>query len=166
MSNWFTYDGNHDPVNFVKPLTQLSDFPEDVVGFVYKVTNNKTGKFYVGKKILRNVLTKRLTKKEISEWTKPGRIPKKRKEIKESNWADYYGSSKLITEDIKLFGKDAFTREILRFCTTKKQMSYWETYYQMTLRVLEVESYNENIAGKWYRRDVNPITPELKDEEE
>ncbi len=67
---------------------------------------------------------------------------------------------------IKLVGKEAFTREVLRLCTTKKQMSYWETYYQMTLRVLEVESYNENIAGKWYRRDVNPITPELEAEEE
>ena len=157
MSNWL-YEG--------KELTQLKDFPEDAVGFVYKVTNNKTGKFYVGKKILRNVLTKTLTKREISEWIKPGRIPKKRKEIKESNWVDYYGSSKLIAEDIKLFGKEVFTREILRVCTAKKQMSYWETYYQMTLRVLEVESYNENIAGKWYRRDVNPITPELEVEEE
>ncbi len=96
MSNWL-YEG--------KQLTQLKDFPNDVVGFVYKVTNNKTGKFYVGKKILRNVLTKILTKREISEWIKPGRIPKKRKEIKESNWADYYGSSKLVTEDIKTFGK-------------------------------------------------------------
>jgi len=113
MSNWL-YEGNQ--------LTQLKDFPDNAVGFVYKVTNNKTGKFYVGKKILRNVLTKTLTKKEISEWVKPGRIPKKRKEIKESNWADYYGSSKLVTEDIKL-------------------------------------------AGKWYRRDVNPITPELEAEE-
>jgi len=97
---------------------------------------------------------------------KPGRIPKKRKEIKESNWIDYYGSSKLVTEDIKLCGKDAFTREILRVCTTKKQMSYWETYYQMVLKVLEVESYNENIAGKWYRRDVNPITQDSLDEQE
>lgn len=105
MSNWL-YEG--------KELTQLKDFPEDTVGFVYKVTNNKTGKFYVGKKILRNVLTKILTKREISEWIKPGRIPKKRKEIKESNWSDYYGSSKLITEDIKIFGKETFTREVDR----------------------------------------------------
>lgn len=156
MSNWL-YEG--------KEYTRLEHFPENSIGFVYKVTNTTNGKFYVGKKILRNVLTKKLTKKEISEWVKPGRIPKKRKEIKESNWADYYGSSKLITEDIKLFGKETFSREILRFCTTKKQMSYWETYYQMTLRVLEVESYNENVGGKWYRRDVNPITPELEVEE-
>ena len=156
MSNWL-YEG--------KEYTRLEHFPENSIGFVYKVTNTTNGKFYVGKKILRNVLTKKLTKKEISEWVKPGRIPKKRKEIKESNWADYYGSSKLITEDIKLFGKETFSREILRFCTTKKQMSYWETYYQMTLRVLEVDSYNENVGGKFYRRDVNPITPELEVEE-
>ena len=156
MPNWL-HEG--------KEYTKLSDFPENTVGFVYRVTNTTNGKFYVGKKILRNVLTKKLTKREISEWTKPGRIPKKRKEIKESNWLDYYGSSKLVTEDIKKATEEAFTREILMLCTTKKQMSYWETYYQMTLRVLEVDSYNENIAGKWYRRDVNPIAPELQDED-
>ena len=157
MGNWL-HEG--------KEYTNLSDFPDTAVGFVYKVTNTKSGKFYVGKKILRNVLTKKLTKKEISEWVKPGRIPKKRKEIKESNWTDYYGSSKLIIEDIKLLGKEVFNREILKICTTKKQMSYWETYYQMVLEVLRVDSYCENIAGKWYRRDVNPVTPELQDEEE
>jgi len=157
MGNWL-HEG--------KEYTKLVEFPDNAVGFVYKVTNTTNGKFYVGKKILRNVLTKKLTKKEITEWVKPGRIPKKRKEIKESNWVDYHGSSKLVTEDIKLAGKDVFTREILRICTTKKQMSYWETYYQMILRVLEVDSYNENVLGKFYRRDVNPITPELQDEEE
>lgn len=157
MGNWL-YEG--------KELIKLNDFPDTAVGFVYKVTNTKSGKFYVGKKILRNVLTKKLTKKEISEWNKPGRIPKKRKEVKESNWVDYYGSSKLVAEDIKLLGKESFTREILKICTTKKQMSYWETYYQMVLEVLRVDSYCENIAGKWYRRDVNPVTPELLDEED
>ena len=157
MGNWL-HEG--------KELIKLSDFPDTAVGFVYKVTNTKSGKFYVGKKILRNVLTKKMTKKEISEWVKPGRIPKKRKETKESNWTDYYGSSKLIMEDIKLLGKEVFTREILKICTTKKQMSYWETYYQMVLEVLRVDSYCENIAGKWYRRDVNPVTPELQDEED
>jgi hypothetical protein len=157
MGNWL-HEG--------KEYTKMSDFPDTAVGFVYKVTNTKSGKFYVGKKILRNVLTKKLTKKEISEWVKPGRIPKKRKEVKESNWTDYYGSSKLVMEDIKLLGKDAFTREILKICTAKKQMSYWETYYQMVMEVLSVDSYNENIAGKWYRRDVSPAVPDLQDDEE
>ena len=157
MGNWL-HEG--------KEYTKMSDFPDIAVGFVYKVTNTKSGKFYVGKKILRNVLTKKLTKKEISEWVKPGRIPKKRKEVKESNWTDYYGSSKLVMEDIKLLGKDAFTREILKICTAKKQMSYWETYYQMVMEVLSVDSYNENVLGKFYRRDVSPAVPDLQDDEE
>jgi len=145
MGNWL-HQGHE--------YTRLEHFPNDSVGFVYKVTNTTNGKFYVGKKILRNSLTKKLTKKEISEWSKPGRVPKKRKDVKESNWTDYYGSSKLVTEDIKLLGKDAFSREILVICTSKKQMSYWETYYQMILKVLEVDSYNENVAGKFFRKDV------------
>ena len=156
MGNWL-----HEGKEYIK----LEDFPSNAVGFVYKVTNTASGKFYVGKKILRNSLTKKLTKKEISEWAKPGRIPKKRKGVKESNWTDYYGSSKLVIEDIKVLGKEAFTREILVICTAKKQMSYWETYYQMTLRVLEVDSYNENVGGKFFRKDVSPAVPDLQDEE-
>jgi len=157
MANWL-YQG--------KEYSKIEEFPCNAVGFVYKVTNTTNDKFYVGKKILRNVLTKKLTKKEIDVWVKPGRIPKKRKETKESNWTDYYGSSKLVIEDIKLLGKDTFKREILRICTTKKQMSYWETYYQMVLKVLEVDSYNENVLGKFYRRDVSPAAPDSQDEEE
>jgi hypothetical protein len=44
--------------------------------------------------------------------------------------------------------------------STKKQMSYWETYYQFKFEVLHGEnSYNDQIAGKWYRKDVNPDSP-------
>jgi len=139
-----------------KSYTKLSDFPNNAVGFVYKVTNKKSGKFYIGKKILRNSLSKKLTKKEISEWSKPGRVPKKKKDIKESNWTDYYGSSKLVLEDVKLLGPEHFDRDILLICTTKKQMSYWETYFQFKFEVLHVDSYNENVLGKFYRRDVHP----------
>ena len=70
-------------------LRTIEDFPEGVVGFVYKVTNVCDGRIYVGKKILHNRLSKILTKKEIAEWEKPGRVPKKRKIVKESNWQEY-----------------------------------------------------------------------------
>lgn len=151
MGNW-TYKE--------KELLQLDDFPAEAVGFVYRVTNNTNKKFYIGKKILKNSLTKKLTNKEISEWSKPGRVPKKKKEIKESNWKDYHGSSKTVIEDVKLLGRENFTREILKMCSTKKQMSYWETYYQFKFEVLHGEnSYNDQIAGKWYRKDVNPDGP-------
>jgi hypothetical protein len=137
-----------------KEINNISDFEETTIGFVYKITNIENNKIYIGKKILHNNTSKLLNKKEIEAWNKPGRVPKKKKEIKESNWKDYYGSSKTILEDIKVFGKDKFKREIIKFCTSKKQMSYWEVYYQFELKVLHIESYNDNIIGKFFRKDI------------
>lgn len=145
MSNWL-YEG--------KEIVTISEFPEGCVGFVYMITNTTNGKFYIGKKTLHNTLTKKLTKKETESWDKPGRIPKKKKEKKESNWIDYNGSNKALQEDIKLIGIQHFHREILEFCFTKKQLSYWETCLQFKLDVLLQDTYNENIGGKWFRRDL------------
>lgn len=136
-----------------KEIVTLDQFDPLAVGFVYKITHQDTGKFYIGKKILRNNLTKKLTKKETEEWSKPGRVPKKRKEIKESNWESYYGSSKPLLEELKLSGKDKFKREIIRVCYSKKELSYYEVYWQIEHRVLHVYSYNENILGKFFRKD-------------
>jgi hypothetical protein len=124
------------------------------------ITNTTNGKFYIGKKTLHNTLTKKLTKKEALNWDKPGRIPKKKKEKKESNWIDYNGSNKALQEDIKLIGIQHFHREILEFCFNKKQCTYYEEAWQHKLRVLHVDSYNDTIAGRYYRRDVKP-DPEL-----
>jgi len=33
-------------------VTDISDFPDDTYGFVYKITHLPTGKSYIGKKIL------------------------------------------------------------------------------------------------------------------
>jgi len=134
-------------------ITGVEQFPAGAVGFVYKITNNATGKFYIGKKILENKTKKLLTKKEQSEWTKPGRIPKKKIVTKESNWADYWGSCKPLLEDVKTIGKDGFKREILIVCFNKKSLSYWETYHQFEYKVLHVDSYNENVLGKYFRKD-------------
>jgi len=139
-------------------ITESSQFPEKSIGFVYKITNRRTGKFYIGKKILENKVSKKLTKKEISEWSKPGRIPKKKVETKESNWLAYWGSSKTLIADLTLVGKDNYTREILRICFSKKELSYYEVYYQIKLEVLHIDSYNDNINGKWFRKDTNPST--------
>jgi len=134
-------------------IKSVDQFPVGTVGFVYKITNIATGKFYIGKKILENKLKKILTKKEQSEWVKPGRIPKKKVVIKESNWLDYWGSCKPLVEDIKYMGKDNFKREIIKVCFSKKGLSYWETYYQFEYKVLHVDSYCENILGKYFRKD-------------
>ena len=136
-----------------KEITAVEQFPIGAVGFVYKITNNTTGKFYIGKKILENKTKKLLTKKEQIDWVKPGRIPKKKLVTKESNWADYFGSSKLLLEDIKTFGNEIFTREIIKICLNKKSLGYWEVYYQFEYKVLHCDSYNENICAKYFRKD-------------
>lgn len=138
-----------------KEIVDISQFPEGAVGFVYFITNLESEKFYIGKKALYMNQSKLLTKKEMLEWSKPGRIPKKKKVRKESDWKTYYGSNKLIKEEVKTLGEDKFQRNILKFCFSKKQMSYWEQYYQFEYNVLfREDSYNDNIAGKFYRKDV------------
>lgn len=150
MNNWFFYD----PIGLHLEFKDITDFPEGVIGFVYKITNIQTGKFYIGKKALYHSNNKILTKKEIAEWDKPGRVPKKRKTIKESDWKTYHGSNKVIQQEIKEQGASMFSREILQLCKTKKQLSYYEVKFQMYLNVLAVDSYNDNIAGKFYRKDL------------
>jgi hypothetical protein len=148
--NWF----REDKEGQIQYYTELPQFPEGIYGFVYLITNTRNGKFYVGKKVLRNNISKKLTKKEISEWSKPGRVPKKKKEIKESNWKDYWGSNKELLEDVKKEGEDWFERKILQFCYTSKQLTYFETLWQLHYDVLCTDCYNGNILGKFYRRDV------------
>ena len=137
-----------------KEITSIEQLGEKAIGFVYKITNNKTGKFYIGKKSLESKINKPLTKKEQLEWNKPGRIPKKKLVIKESDWQNYYGSSKSLLEEIKQSSKSDFTREIIKICYSKKQLSYYEVYFQFEYKVLHVDTYCDNILGKFYRKDI------------
>jgi hypothetical protein len=52
-----------------------------------------------------------------------------------------------------LLGKDKFEREILQFCPTKKQLTYYEIQYQISYLVLFTDSYNDNIQGRFFRKD-------------
>jgi len=131
----------------------IEELPENLHGFVYKITNLNTGKIYIGRKILYNTLTKKLTKRELAEQTGPGRKPVKKKVIKESNWLSYWGSSKLLLEDVKTLGKDRFEREIIKLAFSKKQLTYYELHYQCVFEVLLIDSYNSNILGKFYPGD-------------
>jgi len=40
---------------------------------------------------------------------------------------------------------------------TKKQLTYFEMYYQMRENVLHVDSYNDNILGKFFRKDFDTL---------
>ena len=158
--DWFRKDKEGKVTHY----TDISQFPEKTHGFVYIIRNKETGKFYVGKKILRNNLTKKLTKKEISEWSKPGRVPKKKKEIKESNWKDYWGSNQELKDDVKSLGEGSFERRILQFCFSSKQLTYFEMLWQLQYDVLcSPKSYNVNILGKFFKRDVEGVCEEARE---
>jgi dissimilatory sulfite reductase (desulfoviridin) alpha/beta subunit len=123
----------------------------ELEGFVYKITNLSTGQIYIGKKSLFHTKKKRISQREKTE-------TKTRKTFefvkKESDWLKYYGSSKTLTDDVKKYGVDNFRREILELCKTKKYLSYAEFAWQVKLDVLRTNSYNGNILGKWYSRDM------------
>lgn len=148
--NWFYLDA----LGGYREFSKIEDFPENAIGFIYKVTNIFNSRFYIGRKVLYNTKNKTLTKKEIAEWDKPGRVPKKKKVISESDWKTYYGSNKIIKAEVKEFGPQIFTREILQICYSKKQLSYWEVCWQMKLDVLRIDCYNDNIQGRFYRKDL------------
>lgn len=147
---WYTYENDT-----IKEYDTVEKFPENCVGFVYKITNIKTGKFYIGKKSLYSNTKKKLTKKEIAEHEGPGRKPSSKRVIKESNWLTYWGSNKTILEEIKKDGTDHFRKEILKFCFNKKQLTYWEVHFQCVEGVLfSDKSYNDNVLAKFFRRDL------------
>lgn len=127
-----------------KKINSVEDFPDGVIGFVYRITNQTKSKKYIGKKILSHKITRPPLKG----------LKRKRKIIKESNWQEYTGSNEQLNEDI-LKG-DVIKKEILKLCFNKKQMSYYETKYQFLENVLEDDSYyNSNILGKFFRKDVD-----------
>jgi len=117
--------------------TQIETLPEDCVGFVYLITNNITGRKYIGKKLAKFSKTSYKVVK-----LKNGN--KKRKKIKskiDSDWQLYYGSSPELTKDILQLGTGNFTREILYYCRSKSECSYIEAREQFSRRVLESDDY-------------------------
>ena len=110
---------------------EVIKLPEDVVGFVYQITNTTNGRMYIGKK---------LAKFKRSRPPLKGRRNKRRYKVN-SDWEDYYGSSDNLTIDIKRLGKDNFKREILFYCKSKAELSYIEAREQFARKVLESNDY-------------------------
>ena len=118
--------------------TQLVEvLPEDCIGFVYLITNNLTGRKYIGKKLAK---FSRTTYKVVKQ--KNGK--KRRKKIRtkvDSDWREYYGSSPELTADIITLGTENFSREILFYCKSKSECSYVEAREQFQRKVLESTDY-------------------------
>jgi len=124
-------------------------------GFIYEVTHIESGKKYLGRKQLISVQKKPLGKKELAELTDK-RSSKKKTVIKETDWKTYYGSHPEIKQMIKEGKALEFSREILMFVQTKKQLTYFEDKYLYMNEVIEPGSIymNDSISGRFFRKDL------------
>lgn len=126
--------------------TPVETLPEECIGFVYLITNNLSGRKYIGKKLAKFSKTTYKTVKQKNGIKKKKKI---RTKI-DSDWREYWSSSDELKKDIAFFGQDNFTREILKYCTSKNELSYYEAKYQFDYDVLLDESrwYNGWISVK------------------
>ena len=116
---------------------KIDQIPEEYEGFVYLITNKKTGQKYVGKKLAKFKTTKPPLKGKKN----------KRRGYKESDWKDYWGSSDRLNADVNELGAEKFTREILYLCKGRGEMSYIEAREQFDRRVLETDEYYNGIIN-------------------
>ena len=114
--------------------------PEDWYGFIYEITNNETGRKYFGLKYFTQAKTRQVKGK------------KKRTRV-ESDWREYWGSSKELLTDIDKYGKEKFSRTILMLCQSRGNTNYWEAKFQFDNNVLLDDNYyNEWIMVKTHRK--------------
>ena len=121
----------------------MAELPEECVGFVYLITNLTNDRKYIGKKLAKFSKT---TYKTVQ--LKNG--TKKKKKIRskiDSDWQEYFGSSKELLADVEKLGKEQFKREILYYCCSKAECSYIEAREQFDRKVLEsTDYYNGQIS--------------------
>ena len=115
-------------------------------GFVYVIIEKSTNKKYIGKKFFwkPKVLPKTKTRK------------RRVRTLVESDWQDYYGSSKEVQSLVEQNGKDNYTRIILKLCKTKGECSYYEAKLQFEYDVLlRDDFYNEFIGCKIHSKHLS-----------
>ena len=117
--------------------TPVETLPEECVGFVYLITNNLSGRKYIGKKLAKFSKTSVKVVKQKNGIKKKKRI---RTKI-DSDWREYYGSSIDLAADILTLGTENFSREILYYCHSKAACSYIEAREQFNRKVLESDDY-------------------------
>jgi hypothetical protein len=130
--------------------TLVETLPEDCAGFVYLITNTVSGRKYIGKKLAKFSRTTVRTVK-----LKNGNKKKKKIRSKiDSDWLTYWSSSDELKADVAALGEANFKREILRYCNSKNELSYYEAKYQFEHGVIEKpdEYYNTWIMCRVHRK--------------
>jgi len=140
-----------------KEINDLTDFPPNAFGFVYKVIHTPTNKEYIGKKVLFFNRKVKLGKRELLALpVTRGRRSTTKQVVKESDWKTYHGSHIEIQNYLKENGDQDFKREILKIVLDKKQLTYFENKYLFSYGVLEDQDkyFNNNIEGRYFPKDL------------
>jgi hypothetical protein len=119
--------------------------PKKVYGFVYLITNKKSGRKYIGKKLFFFKGFRKVNKK-------------RKRVLNESDWREYYGSSNAVQKDIEALGKTSFHREILHLCRSKSECSYLEAKEQIDRRcIIDPIYYNDQIRVRVTRNQLKAL---------
>lgn len=110
--------------------------PQQYYGFIYQITNLTNKRKYIGRKFFTK--------------SKQKQAKGKKKRIRtQSDWQDYWGSNTELQKDVETLGKENFTREILRLCSTRSECNYFETKYIFDYDcLLKTEYYNSWVSCK------------------
>lgn len=101
---------------------------EGHIGFIYLITCLANNRRYVGRKMFTAAARRQVK-------------GKKKKYRKDSGWQAYWSSSEEVQADVKFYGMENFTREILYLCDTKSVMTYMENFEIFTRHALVLPDY-------------------------
>lgn len=133
---WYITNDQFDVDNAVPFDTEQIDISQ-YYGFVYMITDITNNKKYIGKKLLWNSKILPVTKTR----------KRRKKTLVESDWREYYGSSKEVQALVEQHGRDNFKRVILRLCKSKGECSYYEAKMQFHYDVLLNDEFYNDFIG-------------------
>ena len=123
----------------------LTERPSDAFGFIYYIENLETGRRYIGRKQLISVSRK----------LKPG-SSRRTVTRKESDWRNYRSSCRELLDDIELYGFEAFTFVIYKWCLGPGDLTYSEVEEQWESKVLSRDEL-PNGERVWYNGNIGAV---------
>lgn len=135
------------------------EFTEDMIdnnyGFIYCITvQDSRGQlsYYIGKKAFSHRKKTRLSVKQRKTTRKRVVISQK-----DSGWQLYNGSCKPLLEAITAGKVRIIHKDILKLCSDKQSLNYWEVDYLCANKVLFSNLYwNGNVMARYFKNKIKP----------